>query len=346
MSLQLAAVAQEIDGLEMSSPNSMSFLPPEVIRHIIDFLVPAPPLLPVALHSSHILTKTYLSLCLTSHATRLAALRLLYTYCLYLDSPHRLHRLDDTLSALSNETIQSGNPGTDSLTYTHFSSQMTSLYLAPFAHDSLDNLPVANSLSRLFDLLAVNLRTLVIDIPLRSLYPDEDSQNVRPIIRRAFSQLTRLQVFCSVRDELYLDLHEPPLNADEPPVWSLWPDIKILALYNVDIGTARFWPHLGRLKSLHTLVLTRCDGLESVDITRAWIENCGDVKRPLTVVLVNIDSDHPVSTRWNGWKDDGAVIVKKVNVPVSYYGDDDPIDLCQELVKRRLLRGEAPDTWT
>lgn len=35
------------------------------------------------------------------------------------------------------------------------------------------------------------------------------------------------------------------------------------------------------------------------------------------------------------------MVVREVNVPVSYYGDDDDIELCQGWVKRRMLTGKV-----
>ncbi len=140
-----------------------------------------------------------------------------------------------------------------------------------------------------------------------------------------------------MRDELYLDCCDQPLNADEPYVWSLWPKLRTLALYNADVSSARFWLGLARLGCLETLVLTRSDGLESVDLKREWRRHCGDEKRGLNVVLVNVQSEHSVLMGSESWTNDDTVVVRKVNVPISYYGDEDYIELCQEWVERRML---------
>jgi hypothetical protein len=82
--------------------------------------------------------------------------------------------------------------------------------------------------------------------------------------------ITALGLFHTVRDELCLDCCEPLLNVDELLVWLLWPKLRTLVLYNPDVGGARFWPCLGRLRSLETLVLTRSDGLEEADVKAKW----------------------------------------------------------------------------
>ena len=181
-------------------------------------------------------------------------------------------------------------------------------------------------------------------MPLRSLYPSDDPLHVRPVLRRAFEQLVALELFCSVRDELYLDCEEGPLNAQEPFVWSLyWQKLRTLALYNQDVSTPRFWLGLARLAYLETLVLTRSDGLEEVDMKREWSKYCGDKDRGLSVLLVNVQSQHRVPLGKAGWSEEDKVTMKEVNVPVSYYGDENEIDLCQEWVKRRMLKSEAID---
>ena len=151
-----------------------------------------------------------------------------------------------------------------------------------------------------------------------------------------------------MRDELYLNCYEPDINEDEPPVWSLWPKLRALALYNPDVGDASmtsFWPHLGKLEHLETLVLTRSDGTDSTDIKEEWRKCCGDKERVVNVVLVNVEYDHRALMGKDMWKEDDKMVVREVNVPTSFYGDEDFIELCQAWVKRRMLRGEPVDNW-
>jgi len=126
----------------------------------------------------------------------------------------------------------------------------------------------------------------------------------------------------------------------------MWPNLKTVALYNKDIGADGFWADIGKLEDLKTLVLTRADGLEEVDMKAEWKRCCGDEKRGLEIVLVNVESQHREPVGRASWKDGDKVRVREVNVPTSYYGDEDPIWLCQDWVKRWTLRGEAPAEWT
>jgi hypothetical protein len=329
--------------IKMSTKASQPRLPADLLLYIIDYLIATADFSPIAFPASHTITATLLSLTSTTRITHSIANRLLYTYCLYIDSPHRLQCLTNSLSNLPAIARPRILPPIPFLRY------ITSLYLAPFSNDTIDDLPTARSLYDLLSLISPSLRRLVIDIPLRSLYPREDHLNVRAILRSAFAKLTALEIFCSVRDELYLDCHEPPLNDDEPPVWSLWPKLRTLALFNPDVDDAsvsQFWPYLGTLEHLQTLVLTRSDGLDSADIKQEWRDCCGDNERGLNVVIVNVESEHRVPMGKERWEEGDKLVVREVNVPISYYGDENNAELCQEWVKRRMLRGEPVDSWT
>jgi hypothetical protein len=81
------------------------------------------------------------------------------------------------------------------------------------------------------------LTRLVIDIPLRRLRPEDDTKHVRALLRAAFQELVALEEFVSTQDELSLDVTERDgINSDEA-VWPTWPNLKRLALYNVDTSS-------------------------------------------------------------------------------------------------------------
>jgi len=178
-------------------------------------------------------------------------------------------------------------------------------------------------------------------MPLRSYYLDDS----RPILRSAFENLTELEEFCSIRDELYLDTLLAP--SEEALVWSLWPKLRTLALYNVDVWSQRFWKGLRQLENIETVVLTRGDGLGVVDIKREWNKQFGKLTetRSLNIVLVDIEAEHQILGK-DSWKKDDTMQVKVLNVPTSYYGDEDPVALCQQWTKRSVLLGEPVARWT
>lgn len=298
------------------------------------------------LRASHPTTKTLLAFALVCRATYPAAANLLRRHCVYIDNDRRLRALIYSVEHANTTKLW----------------PITSLFLAPFRNHKLDDQPTAIWVRELFCLVHPHLRRLVIDMPLRSLYPASDHLDVRKTLRSAFSLLTCLEEFVSVCDELYLDILEPEWQQAGPgrevDVWSLWPRLRRLALYNVD-ADGRFWKTVRRLEALETVVLTRADGLDQVCIkteylgveTAAADANTSEAPnispRPLKVVLVNVESDHPgqLAGQWNWNKTDpgNAVHVFEYNVPTSFYGDENQVELCQAWVKAAAVRGDIWD---
>lgn len=313
-------------------------------------------------NSSHSSTKALLSFTLVCRATYSVATNYLREQCVFIDNDRRLRDLIYTVEA-TRHRVQ-GYTGSDipkSLPSQPGTSlrPITSLYLSPFGQ-TIDNQPAAIWIRELFCLIHPTLRRLVVDIPLRSLYPADDHLNVRKTLREAFSMLTGLEELVSVRDELYLDVLEPEWRTEkETPVWTLWPRLRRLALYNVD-ADGKFWESVREMRELETVVLTRADGLESTCMKTEYFgtalggDASGDtghaaeeepvLPRPLKVVIANISNNQPnhLAGRWKWDKVDPNNIMRVMtyDVPTSFYGDENPIHLCQGWVRTAALRGE------
>lgn len=339
-------------------------LPLELIFSIIASLLGDPQIIQNPSHSS---TKALLSWTLVCRATYTVATNHLREQCLFIDNDRRLRDLIQTIESTKHRVQGYSGTGTDipnSLPIQPGSSlrPIASLYLSPFGN-TLDNQPTAIWIRELFCLVHPTLRRLVIDMPLRSLYPADDHLNVRKTLREGFSLLTELEEFTSVRDELYLDILEPEWRTErETAVWTLWPKLRRLALYNVD-ADERFWKSVRNMRELDTVVLTRADGLESTCMKSEYFgttsgggasDGIGNVveeepapPRPLKVVIVNISSNQPnyMAGRWKWDKVDpnNVMTVMTYDVPTSFYGDENPIYLCQNWVKTAALRGEIWD---
>ncbi len=162
-------------------------------------------------------------------------------------------------------------------------------------------------------------------------------------MREAFESLVELEIFCSAQDELYLFGTRPSEYSDQ--VWPAWPKLRILALYNSVVTEVGYWQALARLEFLETLVLTRSDGQDDVDVKAEW-RRVARNKRPLTILMVNVEEDRlwrPLRGK-KDWVED-EIVVKEINVPTSYYGDEDVIDLCQVWVKKKILQGVPVEEW-
>lgn len=251
-------------------------LPVEISEMILENLVPA--FSNLALPASDITTRTLYSCLTVSRSTFNKSLELLYSKCLYIDSKRRLH---DLLKAYQPECLAVQLKIAASI----------SMFLAPFTRDTIEEPEVLEDLGWLFDIIGNSMRQMVIDMPLRSAYPDRrEGREIRVPLRNAFRKLMAMEDFTSVRDELYLSTIIPSSNAIEPPVWSRWPNLRRLALYNVDIGED-FLKNSNRLRALNTLVLTRPDGTEDVELLREALSPA------TTIIIVNTWEDHHPAQR-------------------------------------------------
>lgn len=214
---------------------------------------------------SHEVTKTLIALTQVSQGVYPVASALLYQHCAHIDTKERLLSLCRSLSRISADSTTPTKPITK-LFLSPYPRQENPNYpvalpapIYPFALESpLNDLPTSTAVHDLLLMVAPTLRSLVIDMPLRSLYPPDDFEGVRPLLRAAFCALVGLERFVSVRDELFLSTTEA---RDELPVWAeYWPKIQYLALYNLDLGPSSTWLHLSQLPCLRSVMLVRADG--------------------------------------------------------------------------------------
>lgn len=241
-------------------------LPLEIVLNVITCSLPTSDAI---LPPSHDVTKLLCTFTLVCHETRRVASRHLRERCVYLSSSKRL--CSYILSISSQPELRN----------------VTSLSLSPFG-ETIDDLPLCSWVRELFNYTCGTLKRLVIDIPLRSLYPEDDHLAVRRILREGFERLENLEEFVSTQDELYLDVTD---GVRLPPVWRSWMKLKRLALYNVDL-TFDFWQDVARLPALETMVLSRSDGSgESLD---DWAEYFKFTREPLKLIMLGSPRRHLV----------------------------------------------------
>jgi|TARA_R110002003_G_scaffold48_28_gene4192 hypothetical protein len=145
--------------------------------------------------------------------------------------------------------------------------EISSLTLAPFEYD-IDDLPLCSWVRELFCFTCESLTKLVIDIPLRTCYPEDDHLAVRPVLREGFERLVNLVEFVSTQDELYLDV----VRRENACVWEQWPKLKRLALYNV-AADETFWRRVAHHPSLDVLILSNPDCINEVDPKAAFLKH-------------------------------------------------------------------------
>lgn len=320
----------------------MQRLPTEVLLRVIELT--AEPVV-VAYPAAHVITRTLCSWALVSKFVTAIAFRELLVHCLYIDQSWRLNSLVELLERRFNPS----SPNSDRCTNTLIKC-LESLYLSPFSQDTINESPIVKNIDRLFGFLSANLRRLVIDMPLRSHYPEDDvDTRLRPILRRAFAGLTSIQEFISVRDELYLQT-EIGFYV-EPAVWSHWPELKHLALYNPAIDSPETIDAIERVPCLSTVVVMRADcipdGIVAISERRS---------KQLDVLCVNTPYQHAIdlwrdedeyrmmSTRLKeqtagGERRDHFMKLYRVDVGPLLPDYDDDIERCQEWLRQNAVEG-------
>ncbi|KAK8212566.1 hypothetical protein IWZ01DRAFT_502497 [Phyllosticta capitalensis] len=326
---------------------SVPRVPPELLLSIIESIQPTN----VALPPTDITTHTIRSLTLVSRLTYPCAIRSLYSHCLWIDSSDRLRKLLLSLQALSepNRRQRSSLPCVEILPC------LTGLFLAPFPQNTIDDWPTAQWTFELLSIMRQTLVRLVIDIPLRSLYPPDDHLSVRPRLRAAFEQLQRIEEFTSTRDELYLDTIEwyfaGPL---EPPAWRGWSNLRRLALYNFDHHRPEFYDTLQNLPSLECIALTRAEWPAAASMWPRFAEKAKqhdlkilslDVEGGGWTITGLTDSPHwrPALQSVKGCLGQ-ELQIHPISVSLPFYcKPGNALDFCQEWVRDRALRG---DLWS
>ncbi len=318
-------------------------LPAELVLYIVDCLIPSNP--PVVFSRGHVITRTLLSLTLVCKLVSRTAKQLLIKHCLQINS-------GDLLDRLLQRSALSGSGGQAS----HLPISV-GLFLSPFPVDNLNIPSTVYQVDRLSSILCTNLTRLVIDMPLRYLYPEDDHEQVRPALRAAFARMTKLEEFCSVKDELYLSTVE---GMQEPAIWSFWPRLQRLALYNVAVDSSQFIDGLRQCANLTHLVLVRPDGL-GVGIASEHMD-LGFLPSLQRLIIVNTGADFLQSTPFDQkmWEEsfvgrlhalrspgDGDAdsdsetgsVASYLSLRVPFGRDDDDIEICQEWLSAQAISG-------
>ena len=215
----------------------------------------------------------------------------------------------------------------------------------------LDDLGTSMAVHDIFKALGPSLRRLVIDIPLRTLWPENDRKHIKKVLWRGFEALVHLEEFTSVRDELFLYA-----SYQQPWSFAVWPDLRRLSLYNLDLSSdTSFGSFLMDIfsedgpKEIQHLVCPRPDGLEEgVDALREMYDSNARRAGSRTLVLTHIDSEElqPESMFENKSLKNLIFVQKSVpRPPVSDSSEDldncdpSPADIVQHWTRTHALQG-------
>ncbi|CAJ0541347.1 Ff.00g080050.m01.CDS01 [Fusarium sp. VM40] len=233
-------------------------------------------------------------------------------------------------------------------------------------YSDLQNLSIVEDVRMVLFTLAPVLKILVVDMPLRNLYREDDHCEIRKILREGFEALVDIEELVSVRDELYLDSTG---GFEDPQVWIQWPKLKRMALYNVS-ADEELWQNMLLCPQLETAIFTRADDVEydehlinvKREWSRAWVAGTSGVPTTnkgqgrysgpeITIAFCNTAPELPkfgsYIHSWHTMDPENKICVLTVPTDTIYFGQspkdypwhNDPIGVSQEWIRNRALTG-------
>jgi hypothetical protein len=312
-----------------------SILPLELFLNVLDQLVGTRDgQQPVAYELSNIITKTLQALTLVSRNTYLITTRYLYSYCLYLDSCTTFARFRRTLGLSLGEhhpqALDYGKPGRDEKLFAEAQvlRNITSIFISPSEvrrliqgnYTPLVRLP---QIIDLCNLIGPSLKRLALDLSPIYATPSE-VERIRPHVteNNVFAHMVQLEELIISYDAINYFRHPPP-------------KLKRLAITTQELTDLEVAFCL-KIPSLQTLVMMRPVDLAAEDIDIIFRSYNG---KRLDTILVDVNSNHRTPNGTRNWKDEDAVRIWEADVPVSFYGDEDELVLCDDWIWTHGVKG-------
>jgi hypothetical protein len=320
--------------MQSSAQHAFPTLPIELFLNVLDQLVNTrdgnPP---IAYAPPDSITQALRSLTLVSRSIYPIASRYLYAYCLYLNNCTSYAQFRRTFGLELPTThpcaLQYGEAGRNEKLFAEADvlRHITSLFLSPQKTVKCGNAPMVR-LPQIIDLcnmVGPTLKRLAMD--LQPLYaPASEVERVKPFWEgnSVFVNMPNLEeLICSFDVSDYFP-HPPP-------------NLKRLAITTQGLGSSeKLTTFCLGIESLEIFFFLRDPDMEAADIDVLFDNNkC----RHLDVVLVDVNANH-CTPKWSReWEEDDKVEIWEVDVPKSYYGDDDDLILCDSWFWMQGVRG-------
>ncbi|KAF2187184.1 hypothetical protein K469DRAFT_705744 [Zopfia rhizophila CBS 207.26] len=310
---------------------TLSSLPTELFLHILDQLVGTRDgHNPVAYSQSDPITKSLRSLTLVSKGLYPTASQYLYTHCLYLDNCTSFSRFRRTLGfdlGYHSQALKYGQPGRNEKLFSEavILKHITSLFISPLKTERDKNVPMIR-LPQVIDVcntIGPTLRRLALDL-CQVYSPASEVESIKPHIEgndifRNMLNLEELVASYDITDYFV----NPPQN------------LKRLAVSTQETGDA-FLKFCFGIERLETLMFLRDPELEAGHV-EAWLEYYKGEK--LDIVLIDVSANHRTPEGTREWEEEDRVKVWEVDVPKSYYGDEEDLLLCDSWMWEHAVRG-------
>jgi hypothetical protein len=320
---------------EISTQQAISILPLELFLHVLDQLVGArDSLQPVAYRPSDTKSKTLRSLTLVSRSIHLIASRYLYAYCIHLNNHASYDLFRRTLgldvlhrSQASRSTKLDHNNHLFAVRETP--QYITSAFISPIGTRRASAIPPPVRVRQVIDLcniIGLTLKRLVMNLlPMCTATSDTEAVGRRFHENNIALSMPHLEELVTSHDILDFFTVAPP-------------NLKRLAVTYRGVNDVRM-KFCFSMSSLEMLVYLRPPELSAQDIDSIFSSYKGT---GLDVILVDVNSNHRTPTGTRDWGGDDVVKIWEVDVPTSFYGDEDELILCDDFV---WAHGENGTLW-
>jgi hypothetical protein len=309
---------------------AFAILPVELMLHVLDQLVgTCNRSQPIAYGPSNVITKTLRNLTRVSRNMYPVASRYLYSYCLYLNNCTNYARLRRTLGLNLGSHPQSlnyGESGRNDQLFEGMSRYITSAFVSPM---KTKQDVMTTPLVRLFQVIDL---CKVIGVTLKRLAID-----LQPVYTSG-SEIVLVKPYLS---ENNIFLHMPSLEELKVSYDALDyfpyapPNLKRLAITFQEFKDAQI-DFCFSTSSLETLVFLRPPELLSSDVDRIFSSYKG---KSLDLVLVDVNSNHRTPAGTRSWTNDDTVRIWELDVPTSFYGDEDELVICDDYIWTHGVQG-------
>lgn len=312
----------------LNKNNTFGALPAELLLNILDQLVRRhDDRAPLAYSQSDPITKTLRSMTLVSRTVHIYSSEYLHAYCAHLDDDVKFRRFCSNLRLNVNEQPHHRQTNTIRKKI-EISCNLTSTYISPIRKSSLWKVPSIrlSHIENLCRTIGQNLRRLAIDLNLEIVdlkYKGNESLGSR---QSMFKQMPNLEeLICS---ELVLNCFPCP-----PP------HLKKLATTCVSDEPCHLNFCFG-ISSLNILFLLRPQLFSAGHIDKMFRRHNG---RHIDIVLVAVNIEHGTPPGTRDWQAEDAITIWEVDVPKSYYGDQEDTALCVEWMWTQGVQGTLWD---
>ncbi|KAF2636572.1 hypothetical protein P280DRAFT_472810 [Massarina eburnea CBS 473.64] len=287
---------------------------------------------PIAYGPSDSVTKALRALTLVSRTSYLSASRYLYAHCLYLNTTTNYTQFRRTIGLDIGKTpltLEYGEAGrNDDLFYeADIPRIITSAFISPEKTGPWGCGKVLMvRLPQIIDLgnrIGQTLKRLALD--MQPVYtPGSQILSVKPhtATNNIFLHMPNLEdLICSYDVTDYFP-HPPP-------------NLKRLAMTFQGMDDL----HLDfcfAISSLEILVCLRPEELQAADIDKLFDRYKG---HHIDIVLVDVNAHHCTPPNTRDWEEEDRVKIWEVDVPRSYYGDDDELILCDSWIWTHGVNG-------